>query len=216
MAKTNFVKLTSKRTLDSKSSELDYILLSKYKKLTTDNAYFDFIVENNNCEYFYDQALNIYGYSKIRNFMNIDMINNIIKEEYGDIFQGLVAFGQDVFGSQFCFNVSDGKIILFDSESGDRKVIASDFTNWIDELSADPEYYTGINVLNEWSSLNKKILFRERLCPKKPFIMGGEFAAENLYASTFPDYIKAYANIAKQVYNLPNGTKAKIIIGKKE
>lgn len=50
------------------------------------------------------------------------------------------------------------------------------------------------------------INYNERLCPIIPFVVGGEYEIENLYAGSFPNYILANANIANQVYNLPEGT----------
>lgn len=45
-----------------------------------------------------------------------------------------------------------------------------------------------------------------------PFILGGDYHVENLYAAIFPLYIQSSANIARQVYDLPDGTNYKLLI----
>ena len=66
-------------------------------------------------------------------------------------------------------------------------------------------------MLKEWESENKKKLSDNgRLCPKIPFVIGGEYGAENLYESTFPHYIGSYANFAKQIKDLPDQTDIQI------
>jgi hypothetical protein len=125
--------------------------------------------------------------------------------------KGLIAFGQDLFGNQFCFTSDTHSIVFFNSETGERETIAIDFEFFLRELYAQFNYYTGIPILKEWLA-NNQLAFNSRLCPKIPFIMGGEFKIDNLYAGTYPAYMRAYSNIAKQIYNLPDGTKVKLQI----
>jgi hypothetical protein len=195
------------------SEEVDFILLSKYKQLVKDKTYFDFVIESKNCGFFYGQSLHIYGYAHINKFHDIEYINSLLQDEYGDIFKSLISFGQDLFGNQFCFDIVKNDIVFFNSETGEREVIASGYANWVNVVYERLEYFTGINALKAWL-LNNQFDFNQRLCPKVPFIMGGEFKVGNLYAGRFPDFIKAYANIARQVYNLPEGTEVKLNIDK--
>jgi hypothetical protein len=188
--------------------------LAKYKQHIKDKDYFDFILDSGNGGFFYGQSLHIYGYSPLHIYHDMDSINLLLQKEYGNIIVGLFSFSQDLFGNQFCFDTVNNSIVFFDIETGSRDIIATDFSKWADVLQERLQYFTGINVLNEWF-LNNRLEFNQRLCPKVPFLMGGEFKVDNLYAIAFPDSIKAYANIARQVYNLPDGTPVKLNIGKK-
>lgn len=214
MDNNKFISLTDNAVADFDSGETDYLMLSRYKILVKDLNYFDFIIETNNRSFFYNQALQIYAHSSAYAFNNIDHINALLQSEYGEIFEGLVSFGQDIFGMQFCFDTVRNVVVFFDSESGERKNIASDFMGWISVVESDLEYYTGLNVLKTWLSF-EKFHYQQRLCPKIPFIMGGEYKMDNLYSANFPNSINAYANIARQVYNLPDGTQVKININTK-
>lgn len=206
--------LINNRTAEFESGEMDFLELSKYKDLIADKDYFEFVVDSKNCGFFYGQSLHVYGYSQIHVYHDMASVNLLLQKEYGDIVAGLVSFAQDLFGNQFCFDTAKSDIVFLDVETGGRDVIAVGFSKWVDVLQDRLQYFTGINVLEEWL-LNNQLEFDQRLCPKVPFVMGGEFKVNNLYASAFPNSIKAYANIAKQVYSLPDGTPVKLDIGKK-
>lgn len=215
MNKNNFKPIIDNKLSQFDSGETDFILLSKYKELVEDVTYFDFIIESDNGGYFYEQALHIYSYCRDYSFHNIEEVNSLLQYEYGDIIDGLISFGQDLFGNQFCFNTIEKNVTFFNVETGDRNVVASNFEDWINVINNELDYFTGINVLKTWYLDNNQLALNERLCPKIPFIIGGEFKVENLYAGEFPAFIKAYANIARQIHNLPDGTKIEIKIGKR-
>ena len=189
------------------------MLLSKYKQLIKDHTYFDFVIESQNGGFFYNQSLHIYSYSHNRDFNDIENINGLLKQEYGEMFEGLESFGQDLFGNQFCFDTSSKKIVFFTTETGKREVISTDFTDWLDVLYKHFGYYLGLTLLKDWQFHNR-LAFNQRLYPKMPFVAGGEFKTDNLYAATFPDFIKAYISIARQVHHFPEGTRVKIEIKK--
>ncbi|KAI9450318.1 hypothetical protein F5148DRAFT_1290902 [Russula earlei] len=151
--------------------------------------------------------IELYSFSNTYDFNSIEDINNLIEQEYGKIVEGLCVFGQDVFGNQFGFDLRKNEVILFNIETGDSKSIAKSFDGFLSILLEDLEYYTGSAFVNKYF---KSLKFNERLCPKIPFVIGGEYAEENLYISPYPKYMKANANIALQIYGLPNGTQIKI------
>jgi hypothetical protein len=193
------------------SLDFDYQLMSKYKSIVFDNSYFDFIIESGNGGFFFQQSLCIYGFYSKDVFNSIEYVNKLVEREYGDISMGLIVFAQDIFGNQFAFNQNLEKIVFFNIETGEQETVAPSFVEWTNVLLNDLEYFTGLNLAVSWK--NKSLLaFDERLCAKKPFVMGGEYSLNNLYASKFPDYLAANANIARQVYNLPDGTDVKLKI----
>ena len=214
MSQRKIINCIENRVSNFESGELNFLDLSKYKDSIKDNDYFDFIITSGNGGFFYNQSLQIYGYSQLYNYNDIESVNSLLKKEYENIFAGLISFAQDLFGNQFCFDVANKGIVFFDVETGAKDHIATNFSNWTDVLTERLQYFTGINVLEAWL-LNNHLSFNQRLCPKIPFLMGGEFNVDNLYASVFPNSIKAYANIARQVYDLPDGTPIKLNIGSK-
>lgn len=205
--------LLDNKVTDFYSGEPDFMLLSRYKELIGDTEYFQFIIESKNGGFFYKQSLHIYSYSHNREFNDIDYINNMLKLEYGEMFNGLEAFGQDLFGNQFCFDIATGKIVFFTTETGKREMIATSFSDWVTVLYRHFGYYFGLTLLNEWNKHNR-LGFNQRLCPNKPFVAGGEFKVKNLGAVNFPDFLHAYVLIAKQVHHFPEGTTVRIEVRK--
>ena len=210
MSKEYFDKLIENKVTDLYSGEPDFLLLSRYKHLVKDSAYFDFLIESHNGGLFYKQSLHIYSYSHNRPFNDIEQVNQELKTAYGDMVNGLLAFGQDLFGNQFCFDTAEANHIVFlNTETGRREPMANDFMGWLEKVYQHFGYYIGLTLMTEWRR-NNQLAFNQRLCPKVPFISSGDFSARNLQACTFPDYLTSYAAIAQQVHHLPEGTTVKV------
>lgn len=215
MNKEFFNKLIESKTTGFYSGEPDFLLLSKYKHQVKDKDYFDFVIESNNGGFFYNQSLHVYSYSHNREFNDIEHVNIVLQEQYGDMAKGLVAFAQDLFGNQFCFDIASGnRVVSFNTETGRKEDIAEHFMGWLNTLYQHFGYYIGLTLMNEWRSRNS-FTFNQRLCPKVPFISSGDFTVRNLHAVNFPAYIEAYAAIARQVHHFPEGTTVKIAVANK-
>lgn len=193
---------------------VDEDLFSSYKLIISDKKYFQLMDSVGNGGFFFASSLHLYGYSKTHDFHNINYINQVLKQEYENIVDGLVAFAQDIFGNQFCFNEQNSKIEFFNIETGDREIIAYDIEDWIGLLFDELDYFTGHKVSEAWR-IENQLSFDQRLCPKIPFILGGAYTSDNVYAAAFPKYIEVSAYIAKQVYGLPDGSNFTINIQKK-
>jgi len=198
------------KDLDYSAGEINFTLMSRYNMLKQAEEYFNFLIKMNNGGFFFDKALQIYGFNYQDNFCNISSVNSQLRMSYGKLFEGLTSFGQDLFGNQFSFN-SFGNVIFFNSETSEREILAENFTKWIDVLIGDLEYLTGAKLAKGWTTKHS-LAYNERLYPKVPFIIGGEYQIENLFALQYPKYIEAYANVANQIHNLPDGTKIEIKI----
>lgn len=190
---------------------MNYATIKKYEKIISDIAYFDFIRKSKNGGFFYGKSLHLYGYSDNPDFHNAELINQILTEQFKDIVSGLFSFGQDIFGHQFAFDASRNKIVFFNIETGGKEIIANDFSDWIDLLLDETGYFTGKGLAEGWEEKNT-LRFDQRLCPKIPFVLGGDYVLSNLYASNYPDFLISNANIANQTYGLPDGAKFKITI----
>lgn len=175
-----------------------------------DELYLDFMKENNG-GYFYHNSLLLFGSTSEENQFNIIHINNLFKKYYKNIVDDLFFFGQDIFGNGFAFE--NENIILFNIESGQKEILANSFDGWLDVLYEDLDYYTGESLVYELNHSEREELTKEkRLCPKYPFILGGEYNIDNLVLKGYIENISYNADIAKQVYNLPEGSKIKIVI----
>lgn len=125
--------------------------------------------------------------------------------EYNDLTQGCLFFAEDIFGGQFA--VVNEKICTFDSETGQIVEVAADFDRWAALILADYEVLTGYQLAREWQVKHGKLAGRDRLVPKTPFVLGGDFALPNLVAIDAVKGMRARGNLARQIRDLPDGAK---------
>jgi hypothetical protein len=117
--------------------------------------------------------------------------------------KGLLFFAEDLFGVQFA--LSSGKVWRFDPESGERSEFAPDLDEWVKKILADYSYETGYGLAHDWQQQNGQLMDGLRLIPKIPFIMGGEYKADNLFAIEASKGMRYRADIWKQIRDLPDG-----------
>ena len=195
-----FDRLVKHKIKEPFQCEIDFSNLAEFHAKIEDEGYFTFILEISNGGFFFDKALHIYGLCKEPCYQSILDINDHIQNEYRELVKGTVFFGQDIFGNQFGYDKNE--IVFFNIETAEKKVIAKNFEDWIAIILRESNYYTGHPLAKLWGNIN----FNERLCPKKPFIIGGEYKIENLYIEKYPMYLSTNANIARQIFYLPDGT----------
>lgn len=175
-----------------------------------DKMYLDF-VEKGHEGFYFNKALYIYRNHKEDNdigFYSLEKMNLLLVKYYGRLFRDLIAFSCDIFGNQFVF--AENGIEFFNIETAERELVAGDFTEWIHVILKEKEYYTGVELLNDWEKLYVEIKPNERLTPKKPFVLGGEYTISNLKVLEFDKVIAFNSSIAKQIKDLPDGTEYKI------
>ena len=124
---------------------------------------------------------------------------------YGDMADGLFFFAEDVFGGQFAFRGE--QVLTFEPETGEAKPLASSIEDWADQLLADYEFLTGQPVAHEWQVRNGALSPGERLVPKVPFVLGGEYDASNVYAVDATLGMELRGELATQLRDLPDGAK---------
>lgn len=125
------------------------------------------------------------------------------RKSYERLEEGLLFFAEDIFGGQFC--IYGDKIYQFDPEAASLEYMADGFEEWAGKIIQDYDYYTGYSLAKEWQKKNGPIPKNNRLVPKLPFVMGGEFSLENLYLADSVTGMRDRANIANQIKNLPDG-----------
>lgn len=207
--KENIKSLVLNISTKESGLQLNTQLIEKYKEEIKDKEYFNFISNYSNGGFFLDSSLQFYGFTIEQDYRNIETVNNIFLKEYDIYSAGLRTIGQDVFGNQFVYDLYTQHIFLFNIETADKEKLGEDFATFIEKLYTDIEYYSGRKFLLNYTNT---ITLNQRLCPKKPFTIGGEYKNENFYACNFPSYFEFFADIARQIHELPNGTPIKIKI----
>lgn len=87
--------------------------------------------------------------------------------------------------------------------------MGNSFSDFILKLNDDSDYYTGLPYYLKWIEQNSKLELNDRLCPKVPFVLGGEFEIDNFYSLDMEKNIEFNASIATQIINLPDGSPIK-------
>jgi hypothetical protein len=110
------------------------------------------------------------------------------RHDYEEMATGLFFFAEDVFGAQFA--AAGDAIVSFDPETGQVQPLAS-----------------GFPLAHEWQLRHRPLAIGERLIPKVPFVLGGEFTVDNLFVMRADRGMKLRANLAVQIRDLPDGTE---------
>lgn len=203
---------SKERNVDFKVDDLTDNLKRKLFPFIRDEGYYLFLQSVGNGGFFFNYSLQIYSLLPADNFNNIFTVNNILNAEFGELFYGLCSFGQDVLANQFVFDIATGDVLLFNIETGDRESLAKDFAGWLKVLMTDPNFLSGEDFITEWLGAGMSLSVSQRLVPKIPFVIGGDYQASNFYASSFPKYLMYYGDLAGQIHSLKDGEKVHLRI----
>lgn len=122
---------------------------------------------------------------------------------FGSMADGLVFFAEDIFGSQFA--LSGNQIAIFEPETGQVDVMATSIEDWADQLLADHEMFTGFPLARDWQSVHGQLSPGQRLVPKVPFVLGGAFEVDNVYALDASEGMGVRGELAVQIRDMPEG-----------
>jgi hypothetical protein len=136
--------------------------------------------------------------------------HDLWKSEYGGILSNYVCFAEDIFGEQFAIN--SGRVYRFDPETGGVEAVASSLEEWSALILDNYETETGYPLAHEWHTLYGSLPQGQRLLPKIPFVLGGDYAIDNLYPLDAIEGMKLRADIWRQIKGLPSGTQVKLKI----
>lgn len=135
--------------------------------------------------------------------------NNCWRDGYGELAQGLFFFAEDVFGGQFALRGSE--VVSFEPETASIDVLAPSLEAWADRLLEDYPLLTGFPLAHQWQQRHGQLPAGIRLLPKRPFVLGGEFTIENLYAMDAVSGMRLRGEVATQIRHLPDGTKLRLV-----
>jgi len=160
--------------------------------------------------YAFEQALHVFPMkSDITNTMTLEDWNSdtLWRSGYGDLTNGFLFFAEDIFGDQFCISTSRAGVFRFDAESGETTFMASSMEGWADRILSNYAVETGWFLAHRWQAEQGALQLGTRLQPKIPFVYGGAYALENLWAGDATEGMLFKGEVALKVKDLPEGTK---------
>ncbi|MHA6162302.1 SMI1/KNR4 family protein [Pseudomonas sichuanensis] len=130
---------------------------------------------------------------------------------YGLNGDDIVFFAEDLFGIQFC--LYGNEVLSFDPETAKFSFFAASLEEWASKILADYDYVTGYSLGHAWQTKNGALEQGDRLLPKVPFVLGGKFDADNLYACNAVEGMKMRSELAQKIKDLPDGAELKLQVG---
>lgn len=111
------------------------------------------------------------------------------------------------------FFVENGLLLKVSPETGDVEEVGLASASQIDDLQTAP-YWSAYPLKEEWEENNGPLLEGNFLVPITPFVLGGEYEAENLMSMRAEEAIAYYANLRNSLHDLPDGTQVKMVVTK--
>jgi hypothetical protein len=170
------------------------------------------LLRNKNGFYAFESALHVLPAATYENEMTLSRWNafGLWRHEYAGLADKMLFFAEDAFGDQFC--LIEGKVCSFDAETGEVKSVASSFEDWARRLLKEYDVLTGYPLMHQWQVKQGALPVGMRLMPKIPFVLGGQFALDNLYTIAAVSGMRTRGNLAKQIKDLPDGAQVEFRI----
>jgi len=211
MAKTYIDKLIS---LGSHAfSEVPAMLSPEVHRLAGDvSQSLVYMLRKKNGFFAFESALRVFPTVRTVQSYSVSEWNSpeLWMNEYHELMEDALFFGEDVFGVQFC--VKNGKIFSFDPETAEFSFMADTLELWAKMVLSEFDILTGQPLAHDWQEKNGAIPLLSRLVPKTPFVCGGAFNVTNLVALEAVKSMRARGNLALQIKHLPDGSKIKFEI----
>lgn len=128
------------------------------------------------------------------------------KYTYAGRADGLLCFGQDLFGVQFAIT-ADHQVVAFDPETADTTVIGASLNAWARWLLDDPVVRAGSSMATLWQGTHGPLDHTERLLPRQPFVLGGAYDLDNLSVEEAAKAMRIRGPVAQQLHDAPNGSR---------
>jgi len=198
--------------LEISSAPLCNTLSIQTDATSTSSAQLDHLLKQKNGFYAFEGALLVRPSNTSSGVLGVSDWNNesLWRYEYQDLASNLVFYAEDLFGNQFA--LESGQVVLFDAETGDKEVLAQDINGWAKLILEDNNYRTGYSLGHKWQAKNGALEAGKRLIPKIPFVLGGEYSVENLYALEDEKSMRLRGDLAIQIRDLPDGAQVKYTI----
>ncbi len=119
-------------------------------------------------------------------------------------------FALDAFGLPFVIDETEA-VSRFDPETGMVESSGDSIEEWCRLVLEDSDYQTGHSLFATWQENNGQLEPGQRLGPKRPFFLGGEYSIENLYVADLFELTGFRQDIYQQTVDLPDGAKIRFV-----
>lgn len=121
----------------------------------------------------------------------------------------LLVFGFDLFGSMYAIG-SDAKVVTVDAETGEMKDFADDVEAWASLVLKEPAFLVGSELGRAWQQLHGPLAPLERLVPRRPFVLGGDYEVSNLVRCPLRRALALYGSLCEQLTGAADGTPVEV------
>lgn len=168
------------------------------------------VLEQKNGFYAFEFALHVFPLSNDPT-MGLQGWNaeSLWRGNYGDLGEGLLFFAEDILQDQFCLRKAGPGVCRFHAETGQTTFMAESVEKWAGLILSGYETETGWPLVHEWQKKNGPLSFGQRLMPKTPFFLGGEYNIENLRPGNPLEGMRFKGELATQTRNLPDGAQVR-------
>ena len=170
------------------------------------------VLKEKNGFYAFESALHVLPAQTTDGHIGLDVWNDpsLWKSAFDGLADDLLFFAEDIFGGQFC--IKEGAVYSFEPETAELTPVADELNGWATAILSNYEVMTGYPIAHRWQEVYGQVPNGKRLVPKTPFVLGGEYAVENLYLLDATRAMQLMGDIATQIKNLPEGSKIKFRI----
>jgi len=126
------------------------------------------------------------------------------KHTYDDLADDLLCFAQDLFGLQFAIE-GGRRVSTFDPETGERQTIGDNLDDWAHWLLREPDRRGTRSFATRWQDDHGPLGHDDRLLPRTPFALGGEYTDDNLAVCDAVTAMRVRGPVARQIHDLPDG-----------
>jgi hypothetical protein len=172
------------------------------------------LLQSRNGFYAFESSLHVFPWLATPDPATMDLTrwndDGLWRRGYDGLADGLTFFAEDIFGGQFALRGDE--VVTFEPETGDVTWLAADLDGWTDRLLEDYRLLTGQPLGHDWQASRGPLPAGERLLPERPFVLGGGYDVENLYALDATEGMRLRGKLAVQLRDLPEGAKVRFTI----
>jgi hypothetical protein len=155
--------------------------------------------------YAFYSALHVFPLGMLEGKVDLESWNAeaLWRDAYAHLAAGCLFFAEDIFGGQFC--LKDDAVLVFDPETGEQTRSGGTLEEWAQHVLLDHDTLCGTPLAREWQERYGALPPGRRLIPKMPFVLGGDFALENLYVADPVEAMRFRGALAQHLRGLPDG-----------
>jgi hypothetical protein len=155
--------------------------------------------------YAFFSALHVFPLGKTGGEVDLESWNSqtLWRDAYAHLAAGCLFFAEDIFGGQFC--LKDDAVFVFDPETGEQTRSGGTLEEWAQHVLLEHDTLCGTPLAREWQERYGALPPGRRLVPKMPFVLGGEFAIDNLYVGDPVEGMRFRGALAQHLRALPEG-----------